>query len=588
MNLNEYDKWVIGNQKKILDWTRKFSKARYAPIRDAFSAYRNAKSNKEKINAFEALKKELKTKSGVSFGELVEKKYNPVKEVLQRAANDHTQGDIEALDRNSNLSDKLTIYDDLSPLSEAITTLPKVVDNYDWVELDKAFEDRYNVNELTALANKYGYDYKDKNERAEFLGKLAEIQNKNDLEKIWNDGTVAGLYTDIITPITKEYAKNNYNKINGTGDLVAPLAADIGVNTMMAGLPGAGVTRVGGPGKIAQRVATVADNTVAPTLRGTANVFINDAEPSDAAKNAVSEIATNFATPWMLRGVTRKANRYAIGNVDEAKRSIVGGTEKEIEKAQKTFAKETINEAADKVAFIQSRLKNGAIFKDDAGNFVKMNKDGSTVRFDGNPYGRDIVSKEDMDFYRTNKGAIRFNSWGPPPVDKYGLGLLDKHGFKNASKQLSENLKPYQVAKIRDNILNGKSPLDGIDVEDLALSVGQKPKETKFNWAARKGSELSNTNMGKAGASYINNLQGKTKWGGSAITTVGNILPPQLSEKIDLKPKKKLDTNDPELELYKRMRDLHELYPDYYPIPTMPAKYNDFKEDITIKNIFGR
>ena len=83
MDLAQYDKWVIGNQKRILDWTKMHSKERYAPIRDAFSAYHRAKSNKQKIQAFENLKKELVSSKGVKFNDLVDNTFKPTIEYLQ-------------------------------------------------------------------------------------------------------------------------------------------------------------------------------------------------------------------------------------------------------------------------------------------------------------------------------------------------------------------------------------------------------------------------------------------------------------------------------------------------------------------------
>ena len=75
MNLEQYDKWVIGNQKRILEWTKKYSTKRYTPIKDAFAKYHNAKSNKQKLKAFENLKKELVSSKGVSFEDLANKDY---------------------------------------------------------------------------------------------------------------------------------------------------------------------------------------------------------------------------------------------------------------------------------------------------------------------------------------------------------------------------------------------------------------------------------------------------------------------------------------------------------------------------------
>lgn len=601
MNLEQYDKWVIANQKKILDWTRKFDKQRYAPIRDAFSNYHNAKSNKQRIASFEKLKDELKLSSGKSFNELIETTYTPTKQKLQRVADDYTKGDIDALDRNSNFAKELTTYDELSPLYESVASIPSMdKDDYSYVELDKAYEDHYNNKELAALADRFGYDYKDKADRSEFLHKLAQIQQQKDINKIWNEGGNA-LFTNIATPIMKDYAEKNWKNINADDYVADPVfgavgiptdggmlgtgAVDVGINTLMAGIPGKAVTAVGGMSKPVQFVARTADNVTAPAAKAVASHFINDVDTEDAAKNAVSEILTNIAASRMLNRKFNAANKYVGGeSIDKAKVGIQG-TPKEIRKAQNELVQDAINKHANKAHDIQSRLKSGALYRGDDNKLYQMSKDGKSLEFNGNTLGRDIVSNEDYNFYLNNKKSIRGWNWGPKKNDsKYGTDIIGEVD-PSAANKLKEDLRTNNIAKIRANIDAGLDPLDGMDVEDLALSIGKKPKETKFNWMARNAHNAANSEYGADFRSYLNNLQGKTKWGGYLVNLFNDVMP--YDAKFDLSVKERLNQDDPELEFYRRLKKLHDEYKDYYPMLKMPEKYKKFKDDITIQEIFG-
>ena len=160
----------------------------------------------------------------------------------------------------------------------------------------------YDIEQMTKLAEQYGYDYRDKDERKEFLSYVSKANQNRALEKIWNDGGNA-LYTSLVTPIAKEYAEKNYEKINGLKDIMPAVAADVGVGTLMAGIPGSTVTN--------KAVGAALDNTIAPLARQAARVGLNDVPIEDAAKDLVAEVSTNIATPVALNQGYRWLNRAA-------------------------------------------------------------------------------------------------------------------------------------------------------------------------------------------------------------------------------------------------------------------------------------
>lgn len=291
MDLAQYDKWVIGNQKRILDWTKMHSKERFAPIRDAFTAYHRAKSNKQKIQAFENLKKELVSGKGVKYNDLVNNTFEPAREYLQVAADKFTKGDIDALDRNSNLSDKLKVYDDLAPLSEAMKSIPEKVKGFDWVELDKAFRDNYSYDEMKALAEKYNYDYTDKKDRNEFLKQLSEIETQRLKAEAYTPKDIRGMITQMAYPVSLEHARK-YDKPSP----LSVIADNLGI-AAMAGGAGALGEKIGGQG-----LKMAGDILAAPVITEAGQVLSNDKDLGDASKDALVMAGTNVLAPGMIKG----------------------------------------------------------------------------------------------------------------------------------------------------------------------------------------------------------------------------------------------------------------------------------------------
>ena len=308
MDLAQYDKWVIGNQKRILDWTKMHSKDRYAPIRDAFSAYHRAKSNKQKIQAFENLKKELVSGKGVKFNDLVDNTFKPTKEYLQGAADKFTKGDIDALDRNSNLSEKLKVYDDLAPLSEAMGSIPGNVKGYDWVELDKAFRDNYSYDEMKALADKYNFDYTDPKERKEFIELLSDMEQKRLKEEAYTPHDAAGMLTQIAYPVSLEYARKH--------DAFHPgaILTDLASQAVMAGGEGLGNMLAGKAGSVAGGMFT------APAITEAGQYIVNDKPAEDALADYAVGVGTNAFAPGSIKGMLRTFDApFTIGEKGAAR-----------------------------------------------------------------------------------------------------------------------------------------------------------------------------------------------------------------------------------------------------------------------------
>lgn len=480
-------------------------------------------------------------------------------------------------------------------------------DKFENLSMENAYGDNdggkpYDNEQMTRLAEEYGYDYKDPEERKEFLGYVSDAVQNKELDKIWNDGTLYGAYTNLVTPVAREYAQKNYDKIKTVSDLAPALAADVGINTMMAGAPGGIAKNLGGSNTIAR----VFDNTVAPAMRAAATVGINDKDKREAIVDAANEVATNYATPWMLRSIFRKADRYAQKEINKAQKALVAGTDKEKKQAIKTITNDQLNKAADKSRIIEDKLKNGSIVQDEKGNLFKFSKDGKMIAAtEKDMLYSDVVSLDDFKYYLQNKHIMRGKNWGPEsksltetmndmleaPLTAPGLSITEKSQLmkvnKDAAKTLVDKTRRETVVKqMKENIKAGKPATDGISAEELALFTDKTPKETKWNWATAKKDKIrdkvADSFIGEAGGSYLTNLQGRSKWGGTALNTFAQVIPEDIRGNIEV-TEKKVDQNDPEVKIYKRNYMLHQANPTLVNAPKKPEKYKDF----SIQEIFG-
>ena len=450
--------------------------------------------------------------------------------------------------------------------------------------IGEAFKEHYDFEQMKKLAADYGYDYRNKEERNEFLKNVGKIIRQQDLDKIWNGSDGWSIYTSLVTPVAKEYARKNFDKIDsddyvGIGPfgiptdpkMAAAVGADVVVNTLMAAAP-------------AKAGANVWS---APVARAGANWKFNDRELSDAGKEAVSEAATNIATPFALRLPFRWTKRGADAVMQKVNKI---GIEKNSQKVLNNIAKDKINETADKVYAIEKMLKNGAPVRTSKGNAVRYSADGKSVQRVSDLELHQIneansISMEDFRFYLQNKNLLRNRQWGPKPTDN--KSLLEKAELYDPemAKILKKGTTLSTMKKVKENVGAGKNATDNIPAQDLATTAGVKLKETKFNWAKHKAQDAANSRLAEAGANYYINQLGRTKYGGTMITGISQTIP-GVEKGIDLSVKEKPNVeNDPELQMVQRMYELHKKYPNMVAKPKLPKKWEN---EYTIEEVFGQ
>ena len=412
----------------------------------------------------------------------------------------------------------------------------------------------YDIEQMTKLAEKYGYDYRNKDERAEFLSYVSKANQNRELDKIWDDGSLYSIYAGLAAPIAKEYARKNYNKIKGYKDILPAVAADVGVGTLMAGIPGSTVAN--------KALGVALDNTVAPLARQAARIGLNEVPVEDAAKDFVSEVTTNIATPFALNGGYEWLGR-------------VRG------KGTAMNVQSRVNEMANSARSVSKKIKEGQPWMEaqygDIGDgkngvigytYKRLNKKGQVEEISAEQFGKSKhrISEKEMGEFGDYMTAMK----GKRTPQEEALAA-------EWTTNPEVNFDPeYGIEKkMRQSSLAGRDPISDLNLAELSTLQSKKPKETVWNWA--KSSPAGNDAL-----AYLTNLQGRSKYGGEMINGLSMLDPTNTVTNI-MEHKKVVDQDDPEVKMYKRNYKLHEEYPYLVDMPKKPDKYKDF----SIEEIFG-
>lgn len=130
-----------------------------------------------------------------------------------------------------------------------------------------------------------------------YMSDVAQYQQDERLDEIWNKEDPFGrTVVDFTLPVSKEYAKKNYENIDGYSDMAAPLAADVAMNAAMMG-----------SGKVAGKIGSKAvskavDYSLAPVVQEAGQMLVNDKNLTDAATDAALGTGANAGTPYAIRG----------------------------------------------------------------------------------------------------------------------------------------------------------------------------------------------------------------------------------------------------------------------------------------------
>lgn len=439
--------------------------------------------------------------------------------------------------------DKLRFFDQLSVTPE--------INKLDDLNIDEVYSQGYDYEQMKALADQYGYDYRDKSDRKEFLDKVTEYHKAKNVDDAFKTNDLGGLLVDFMLPVSKEYAKKNYENIDGVSDMAIPLAADALTNVAMMGYGGNLVTK--------PMAKTVINNVSAPVIREAAQMSINGKPFQDAAIDAAGAVATNYATPYALREMYEWGNRV-------------------IQPEAKLAAKDIMNQTANRVRDIEQKLKEGQVFRRQNydGRFVYAKKDGKgnivNISNEEAAKAKDIMPLEDYEFYLNNRNIARHLT------------------NKNTNQSIDEDLmKIGGKEKFESNLQDGKPRFEGMNNYEIADAAGIKPRETLFNWG-------KNSPGWNRASDYATNFQGQTRYAVPALNAVTMMFGP-AAEYLKIEGTKSLNEQElRELDMLQRMRELHKNNPNMFSAPKIPDKYKEFfdetkkaewNSDTNIRKIFG-
>lgn len=490
-----------------------------------------AKGINNKITAFNALKEELAHWT------------NPEELAKQEAELEGYGLDNWPEFADSQELDKLRFFDQLSITPET--------NKLDDLNVDEIYSQGYDYEQMKALADQYGYDYTDKSDRKEFLDKVYEYHKAKNVEDAFKANDLGGVAVDFMLPVSKEYAKKNYENIDDVSDMAGPLAADALTNVAMAGYGSNLVTK--------PMAKAVINNVSAPVIREGAQMLFNDKPFKDAAIDAGNTVATNIATPYALRGMYRWGNRV-------------------IQSEAKLAAKDIMNQTANRVRDIEQKLKDGQVFRrqnyDGRFAYAKKDSKGNIVNISNEEAAKakDIMPLEDYEFYLNNRNIARH--WTKKNTNQF----IDEDIMKLGGKE-----------KFESNLQEGKPRFEGMRNYEIADAAGIKPRETLYNWG-------KNSPVWNRASDYVTNFQGQTKYAGPALMALTQMTGP-AAEYLKVEKTKKLNEQElKELDMLQRMRELHKNNPKLFSAPKIPEKYKDFfdetkkaewNSDTNIRTIFG-
>ena len=566
--VTDIDKWLVRNKRDVFELLQKqgkripdFDRAKFEQIKTRWNDVENATKTNEKLERWTALQKDL--------GPIFKSASDNVGEFDAKISKWKEDPNFPGLTGES--KDK---YDFWSKLNDVGNNRPdndkEMLSN---LSPENAISDKYNYKQMKHLAGQYGYNYDDPAERAEFIKKVGEVVHQNDLENIWNDGTVAGAAVDFMLPVSKEYVRQNYENIDGIGDLAVPLAADLGTNALMGGAGGKLAGGLGSKflnnkvGQILTKQGTknFINNASAPVFKAGANVMLNDESFADAGRDILGETTTNIATPFLLKGGFRWANRLKSGEEAMA-------------------AKDYINAKATAARNTQKRLLNGGVFEDYA-----MGPDGIekvTYKAIRKENGKYVIKDISYDEWAKNKNKITQKDLYQYGEDAKLLRGKRPNAVQTIEGQYAPDIKPageyVTENKMRNASVQGQDPMSVLNADELEV-FGATPKESWWHWAS--------TNVGDVPGAYVTNAQGRSQYGPQMLAGLSTLDPTHKVSELaeNLKKQKKLtDADKAELEMLRRMYLLSQnpAYSNLISEPALPEKYKDY--GITLKDVFGK
>lgn len=309
---------------------------------------------------------------------------------------------------------------------------------------------------------------------------------------------------DFGLPVAKEYAKKNYENINGVSDMIGPLAVDFGTNAIMAIQPGS---------KAESSLIVRGSDFLAPAVQNVGQIAYNDMDPAAAAANTVVGGAVNIGTPFALNRINRYAAKPGKGY------------------SQRVELQSASDKIANKVDEIDKRVKDGALhlkrndvwvndknkiaFTDNPGFVKKYSEKGYTVVPEKNirDYDPGRLTKQEYEYYAKNKSILR--------------NYRAKQSERDNVLQLNDNA----YKKLLREMARGQKTIETLSKPELEILMGKRLSETRYNYLRR--------NIPDAVKNYLTNMAGRSQMGTGVLSLPQRLLGMDFAKYIEEKKNKK-------------------------------------------------
>lgn len=329
----------------------------------------------------------------------------------------------------------------------------------------------------------------------EYLGDVQKYQKDKELGRIWNEDSSP--VVDFMLPVSKEYAKNNYEQIDtpkgilpqfGTAisDMPGAFGADVAANIAMMDL-GKGLFT-------APKLSKIYENVAAPAITEAGQYAFNDKPLSQAAVGTLEGTLVNAGTPMAInRGGNWLERVFSGGN---------------------NTVNNVLNRAANKSREVAKKKKNGWVWLEN-GKVMKSAKDGSKIEVE--PKASDlerVISSEDL--MEASLGDR---------VKRTGRSNSSKIVNSIISAKSTTNPELYRTELIK-KLANNQTPT----LEEIQLA-GFRNKESLTNWLSSLTPDMLK--------SYATNLGGRAQFGQRGMGSLINVYAPDLKLFKDKKEREK-------------------------------------------------
>lgn len=386
----------------------------------------------------------------------------------------------------------------------------------------------------------------------DFLKDVQKTQQDKELDKIWSGEEPSPQWTpfgykevpgamvavDFTAPVTKEYARRNYENINGVGDMAAPLTVDALTNAAMMGSG-----KAAGLLKNARANDLVA-NATAPIISSVGDAIVNDKDAGDVALGTILGYGANKAVPKALMGL----GRWGFGGQRQAAptvKSVYGKASEALDDAVNQARKQADIEAKSIVKEAPGVYKDynkNIAYTDDVAEKAIAEEEGFIVKdLKDMPTKKSVVDREDLveNVYepeismRTSKDFLKKSNSKPdytaeprkPNTNAAGGDLVAKMKYDNFQEALD---------KLRSGKATAKDWQDNYEaMESASKYLGLPTMESWGNWAK--------ANLGMT-TDYLSNIPGTNeRQRNRFLNSILGLLPPGVYDRQKAEKEKKTE-----------------------------------------------